>query len=92
MSIINRSARVVMLAGSLLLASTPGGLYAAQWSSTLEDGATVTVDPLTNRATVRRNGVETQLWDGVHQLRDGSTLTIPVLYAEIKCSVFMRGK
>ena len=76
MSIINRSTRVIVLTGSLLLASLPGGLQAAQWSASLKDGGTVTVDPQTNRATVRRNGVETPLWDGVHQLEDGSTLTI----------------
>lgn len=76
MSIINRSTRVIVLTGSLLFASLPGALHAAQWSAPLKDGGIVTVDPQTNRATVRRNGVETQLWDGVHQLKDGSTLII----------------
>jgi hypothetical protein len=47
---------------------------AAGWTSILEDGSTVTVDPETNRATVNRNGVETQLWDGAHRMQDGSSL------------------
>jgi hypothetical protein len=37
----------------------------------------VLVDPRTNRAVVRRpDGYETQLWDGVHRLSDGSELTV----------------
>ncbi len=48
----------------------------AQWSSTLEEGGTVTVDPRTNQATLLRDGVSTPLWDGVHKLSDGSTLTV----------------
>lgn len=49
---------------------------AREWSSTLEGGGTVTVDPHTRRATVIRDGVQTPLWDGIHRLQDGSTLTI----------------
>jgi hypothetical protein len=47
---------------------------AADWSSQLRGGGTVTVDPYTNRATVTRGGVTTQLWDGAHRLEDGSIL------------------
>ena len=47
---------------------------AAEWSSQLQGGGTVTVDPDTNRATVTRGGVTTQLWDGAHRLQDGSIL------------------
>ncbi|GMQ87714.1 MAG: hypothetical protein BMS9Abin08_0920 [Gammaproteobacteria bacterium] len=75
MSINNRFTRFLIMIGGLLIAFA-GGLQAAQWSAPLKSGGTVTVDPQTNRATVRRNGVETQLWDGVHQLEDGSTLTV----------------
>jgi hypothetical protein len=49
---------------------------AAEWSSTLEDGSTVTVDPDSNRATVNRNGVSTPLWNGVHRMQDGSSLIV----------------
>jgi hypothetical protein len=48
--------------------------HAVGWTSTLEDGGTVTVDPDTNRATVNRNGVVTPLWDGTHRMQDGSSL------------------
>jgi hypothetical protein len=47
---------------------------AADWSSQLQGGGTVTVNPYTNRATVTRGGVTTQLWDGAHRLQDGSIL------------------
>jgi hypothetical protein len=47
---------------------------AADWSSKMPDGSTVTVNPNTNRATVTRGGVTTQLWDGAHRLQDGSIL------------------
>jgi hypothetical protein len=59
----------VVLTALILLPAHAGG-----WTSTLEDGGTVTVDPETNRATVNRNGVETPLWDGAHRLQDGSAL------------------
>jgi hypothetical protein len=49
---------------------------AAEWSSTLLDGSTVTVDPDTNRATVTREGVTTPLWNGVHRTQDGSALIV----------------
>jgi hypothetical protein len=53
-----------------------GLLQAAEWSAPLEGGGEVAVDPRTNRATVRKDGVETQLWDGVHRLEDGSVITV----------------
>jgi hypothetical protein len=61
---------------SALLALTPSWLGAAGWSAPLVGGGEVRVDPRTNRATVVRQGVETQLWDGVHRLQDGSTIII----------------
>ena len=45
------------------------------WTGVYRSGGEVRVDPRTNRATINRNGVESQLWDGVHQLDDGSTIT-----------------
>ncbi len=47
---------------------------AADWTSQLQGGGTVTVNPNTNRATVTQRGVTTQLWDGAHRLQDGSIL------------------
>ncbi len=60
----------------LLAAATPVALQAAEWSSTLKGGGKVTVDPRTNRVVVKKQGVETQLWDGVHRLEDGSSITV----------------
>lgn len=57
-----------------LLASTAD---AVSWSSRLADGKRIQVDPDTNRVTVFRDeGHSQQLWDGVHRLEDGSTITI----------------
>lgn len=50
---------------------------APSWQGRLQDGSRVEVDPSTNRAIVyRRQGVATQLWDGVHRLEDGSSITV----------------
>ena len=55
----------------------PGArLLATDWTSSLQDGSTVTVDPYTNRATVTRDGVSAPLWDGSHRMQDGSQLII----------------
>jgi hypothetical protein len=49
---------------------------AADWTTTLQDGSRVTVDPDTNRATVTRRGFTSPLWDGTHRTQDGSILII----------------
>jgi hypothetical protein len=49
-------------------------LSAGDWSSQLKSGGTVTVDPTTNRATITRGGITSQLWDGAHRMQDGSIL------------------
>jgi len=49
---------------------------AADWSSDLQGGGTVTVDPDTRRATLTRDGVTSPLWNGVHRLQDGSAMII----------------
>lgn len=47
------------------------------WEGTLRDGSRLQVDPLTRRPVVTTpHGTTTQLWDGVHQLQDGSTVTV----------------
>jgi len=51
-----------------------GAALAGGWTSQLQGGGTVTVDPGTNRATVTRDGVTSQLWDGAHRLQDGTIL------------------
>ena len=49
---------------------------AADWSSDLQGGGTVSVDPDTRRATITRDGVTSPLWNGVHRLQDGSAMII----------------
>jgi hypothetical protein len=71
-------AAVLWLAAAGMIAATlvPVGARADQWSGTLKGGGQVVVDPRTNRITVQKNGVSTQLWDGVHRLQDGSSITV----------------
>jgi hypothetical protein len=59
----------------LLLLPAYSALAAAR-TFHLQDGAAVSVDPDTNRATVTRDGVSTPLWDGAHRMQDGSVLII----------------
>jgi hypothetical protein len=59
----------------LILLMPPVLVFSAgNWSSQLQNGGTVTVNPKTNRATITRDGVTTQLWDGAHRMQDGSIL------------------
>lgn len=76
MPIIYHFISVTALAVCVLFAVTPQSSQAAGWKAPLMGGGEVRVDPRTNRATVLRHGVETQLWDGAHRLQDGSTLII----------------
>ena len=48
----------------------------ADWTSGMQGGGTVTVDPDTQRATITRDGVTSPLWNGVHRLQDGSVLIV----------------
>jgi len=65
-----------MRKAALLLILLPGIANAAGWTGDLQGGGEVSVDPETNRATVTRKGVQSQLWDGVHRLQDGSYIII----------------
>lgn len=58
----------------LLLLMLPIAVTAADWTSQLQGGGTVTVNPNTNRATVTQGGVTSQLWDGAHRLQNGTIL------------------
>jgi hypothetical protein len=54
-----------------------GASLAASWDAELGSGQAISVDPTTNRALIRDGtGQGRPLWDGVHRLRDGSTITI----------------
>lgn len=52
---------------------TPSG---EPWRGTLQSGAEVRVDPRTNRPVVEGPGYRSQLWDGVHRLRDGTEIRV----------------
>jgi hypothetical protein len=64
------------LLGILVLFAFAPPASAEGWTGTLRQGGEVRVDPKTNRITVQRHGVRTQLWDGVHRLQDGSSITV----------------
>lgn len=66
----------LVTAGLLLLMPT-GPATASSWEAELADGRRIHVDPTTNRPIVEsKDGRERQLWDGVHRLDDGSTITV----------------
>lgn len=57
------------------LACSPSGR--AAWQTELADGRAISVDPATQRAEVTSGEAAGRpLWDGVHRLSDGSTITI----------------
>jgi hypothetical protein len=49
---------------------------AESWQSNLKSGGVVQVDPQTHKPTIYYRGGSTQLWDGVHELDDGSVLIV----------------
>ncbi len=54
-----------------------GALHAQTWQGQLQDGSRVQVDPNTNRPVVSSpRGAVTPLWDGVHRLQDGTSITV----------------
>jgi hypothetical protein len=46
------------------------------WTSSLQRGGEIQIDPDTRRPILIENGNQTQLWDGIHRLDDGSTITV----------------
>lgn len=46
------------------------------WTGGMEDGSVVRIDPESNQATRYSGDGAVQLWDGVHRMQDGSTLTV----------------
>jgi hypothetical protein len=51
-------------------------VMAADWQGTLLDGSQVEVDSTTHRAWHREGNRVKPLWDGVHQLEDGSVVIV----------------
>lgn len=62
---------------SLILIFCGSIVFAQQWTNRLQDGSRIYVDPNTNKPTIiDKQGVATPLWDGVHRLQDGSSITV----------------
>jgi hypothetical protein len=60
---------------ALLAIAIPAGAQDG-WTGRLQGGGVVEINPETNRPTVRVEGEETQLWDGVHRLQSGQELRV----------------
>jgi len=58
-----------------LLLST-AQVRAGSWTSSLQDGSVLKVDPDSRRATRYYNGGVAPLWDGTHRLEDGSVVIV----------------
>ncbi len=61
---------------TLALALFSASANSQSWQTQLQDGSQVQVDTQSNKATVSRRGVQAPLWNGVHRLQDGSTVTV----------------
>jgi hypothetical protein len=61
---------------ALLLTAVGALAHGQTWNSELATGQPIRVDPDTKKATITEKGVATPLWDGVHRLRDGSSITV----------------
>jgi hypothetical protein len=67
--------RVLMIVGAMLLSGRLA--FAAPWNAELGTGQQISVSPTDNRAVIESGrGQGKPLWDGVHRLSDGSTITI----------------
>ncbi len=60
----------------LVLGATWGVAWAESWTGTLRDGSVIRVDPETHRPMRYYEGGVAPLWNGVHQLDDGSVVTV----------------
>lgn len=69
-----KSIQSIIIAFSLLMLAGTG--QAQSWTSGLERGGVVSVDPVTNKATIYSSKGSTQLWDGTHELNDGSVIIV----------------
>ena len=73
---MNSLSRVLLSITLVLSVCAPVAPAVAEWSSKMQGGGAVTVNPDTRRATVTKDGVSSQLWDGAHRMEDGSVLIV----------------
>lgn len=59
-----------------VVAGISAPVRADTWQSNLKGGGVVRIDPVTRKPTVIYNGGSTLLWDGAHEMEDGSVITI----------------
>lgn len=72
---IDKAALALLLLG--LLIGSGQQAVASSWEVELGNGQQISINPSTNRAVVQSGaGRGRPLWDGVHRLSDGSTITI----------------
>jgi len=68
--------RPSLLLGLLLMAPLAAVAADSGWIGGMEDGSVVRIDPESNQATRFSGEGAVQLWDGVHRMQDGSTVTV----------------
>ena len=73
---MNSLSRVLLSITLVLSVCAPVAPAVADWSAKMLGGGAVTVNPDTRRATVTKDGVSSQLWDGAHRMEDGSVLIV----------------
>lgn len=61
---------------SSVLAAASAPLAADTWQGNLKGGGVVRVDPMTRKPMVYYNGGSSLLWDGAHEMENGSVITI----------------
>lgn len=64
------------LSWGLLLLAGMTAAAADSWRGTLRGGGEVQVDPRTHKPVLSYPGGSTQLWDGAHEMSDGSVLIV----------------
>lgn len=60
----------------LLMGAAGGPVQGDAWTGTLRDGSVIRVDPQTHRPMRYYEGGVAPLWNGVHQLDDGTAITV----------------
>jgi len=66
---------LLLLVADLILVAT-GQAQAGTWTGTLHDGSVLQVDPETHRPMRYYEGGTAPMWDGTHQLEDGSVVIV----------------
>lgn len=66
----------VVAVGLCLVLAVSGAAWGESWTGTLRDGSLIRVDPETRRPMRYYEGGVAPLWNGVHQLDDGSVVTV----------------